>query len=165
MSYSQFLEELISEEVLFRQENALRRRLSLAKFPYEASLEGFDWSLRPELKRQVILRHGEPSFVEKAGSLLLIGPSGTGKTHLAVAIGAANIQQGFEVRFITAQKLANCVLAATSRVDVNKLLVPLIKCRLLILDELGYLPLDPKLGPVLYKLISSRYERGATIVT
>jgi DNA replication protein DnaC len=165
MSYTQFLEELISEEVLLRQENQLRRRLKLAGFPYEATLEQFDWSLRPELKRQVILRYAEPSFVEKAGSLLLIGPSGTGKTHLAVALGLASVQQGYEVRFITAQKLANGVLAATSRLEVSKLLAPLIKCRLLILDELGYLPLDPKLGPVLYELISSRYERWATIVT
>jgi DNA replication protein DnaC len=165
MDYGEFLDQLLTEELLTRQENQLKRRLRQAGFPFNATLEQFDFSLRPELKRPVIMRFFDSSFVEKAGSLILIGPSGLGKTHLAVSVGTRMVQLGYEVRFITAQRLANQVLASSTRHELEKLLEPLIGCHLLILDELGYLALDERLGPVLYEIIASRYEKRATIVT
>lgn len=165
MDYAEFLEELLDEEVLARQENQLRKRLKQAGFPFNATLEQFDFSSRPELKRPVMLRFFDSSFIEKAGSLILIGPSGLGKTHLAVSVGTRMVQLGYEVRFITAQKLANAVLASASRSEVEKILEPLVKCDLLILDELGYLTLDARLGPILYEIVADRYEKRATIVT
>jgi DNA replication protein DnaC len=106
-----------------------------ANFPFDARVEQFDFSRHPELKRNVMTRFFDSSFVEKAGALLLIGPSGVGKTHLAV--GSRMAQLGYSVRFITAHQLANGVLSATKRSEVEKLLIPLIKCQLLILAELG----------------------------
>ena len=165
MSYAEFLDELLNEELLARQETQMRKRLRDAKFPFNASLEQFDWNLRPELKRAVMLRYFDSSFVEKAANLLFIGASGLGKTLLAVALGTKMIQLGYCVRFVTAQELANAVLKAVNRQEVERIITPLIKCHLLILDELGYLPLEAQFGPILYELISGRYQKGATIIT
>ncbi len=165
MGYADFLDELLSEELLARQENQLRRRLQLAAFPFAATIEQFDFTLRPELKRSVMLRYFDSSFITSAGSLLLIGPSGTGKTHLAIAAGTKMAQLGYSVRFTTAQQLANQVLGITPPTARSQALRPWLSCELLILDEFGYLPLDPQIGPVLYELIAGRYQKGATILT
>jgi DNA replication protein DnaC len=165
LGYADLLDELVTEELLARQEHQLRRRLRQANFPYAATIEQFDFTLRPELKRTVILRYLDSSFVTSAGSLLLIGASGLGKTHLAIAVGTKMVHLGYRVRFLTAQQLANAVLAAPGRVEVTHLVQPLLTCHLLILDEFGYLPLDPQVGPVLYEVLAGRYEKGATIIT
>jgi DNA replication protein DnaC len=165
LGYAEFLEELLNEELLGRQEATIRRKLKLAGFPFAATLESFDFSLRPELKRAVMVRFFDSAFVVNAQALLLIGPSGTGKTHLAIALGTKMIQLGYSVRFVTAQAFANAILAAQGRSAVERVLRPLIQCDLLVLDELGYLPLDPQLGSTLYELISGRYQKGATVIT
>jgi DNA replication protein DnaC len=165
LGYADLLDELVTEELLARQEHQLRRRLRQANFPYAATIEQFDFTLRPELKRTVILRYLDSSFVTGAGSLLLIGASGLGKTHLAIAVGTKMVHLGYRVRFLTAQQLANAVLAAPGRVEVAHLVQPLLMCHLLILDEFGYLPLDSQVGPVLYEVLAGRYEKGATIIT
>ncbi len=160
LGHAEFLEQLLTEELLARQENQLRRKMKAAGFPFAATIEQFDFSLRPELKRAVLLRFFDSSFVTGACSLVLIGPSGLGKTHLSVALGTKMVQLGYRVRFVMAQQLANAVVTATTRV-----IEPLIKCDLLILDEFGYLTVDPQVGPVLYEIIAGRYEKGATIIT
>ncbi len=165
LGYGEFLDELLSEEVLGRQENQIRRKLKAAGFPFAATLEGFDFSLRPELKRAVMVRFFDSAFIEKAGGVILIGPSGTGKTHLAVALGTRMVQLGYSVRFVTAQCLANAILAAPSRTEVERVLRPLLRCDLLILDEFGYLSVAPEIGPALYELISGRYLQRATVIT
>jgi DNA replication protein DnaC len=165
LGYGEFLDELLAEELLGRHENQIRRRLAQAHFPYAATLEQFDWQARPELKRAVMMRYFDSAFVEKAGGLILIGPSGLGKTHLAIAIGTRMAQLGYSVRFLTAQQLANQVLAAPNRAAVSDLLQGLIRCQLLILDEFGYLSVDSQLGPILYEVVSGRYSHGATVIT
>jgi DNA replication protein DnaC len=165
LGYAEFLEQLVSEELLARQENQLRRKMKVAGFPYVATIEQFDFALRPELKRAVLLRFFDSSFVTGACCLVLIGPSGLGKTHLAVALGTKMVQLGYSVRFLLAQQLANAVISASSRSAITCLIDPLIKCDLLILDEFGYLTVEPQVGPVLYEIIAARYEKGATILT
>jgi DNA replication protein DnaC len=165
MGYGEFLEQLVTEEVLARQENQLRRKMHVAGFPYAATIDQFDFTLRPELKRTVMLRFFDSSFIANAACLLMIGPSGLGKTHLAVAVGTKMVQLGYTVRFVMAQHVANAVLTATTRGEITRLIEPLIKCDLLILDEFGYLSMEPQVGPVLYEIISGRYEKGATVIT
>src|SRR5438128_3481252 len=165
LGYAEFLDQLVTEELLARQENQLRRKMKAAGFPYAATIEQFDFSLRPELKRAVLMRFFDSSFITKAGSLVLIGPSGLGKTHLSVALGTKMVQLGYSVRFIVAQQLANAVLTAATRTELARLISSLISCDLLILDEFGYLTLDPHVGPVLYEIIAGRYEKGATVIT
>ena len=165
LGYAEFLDELLNEELVGRHENQIRRKLKGASFPYAATLEQFDFTLRPELKRSVMMRFFDSAFVEKAGSLVLIGPSGLGKTHLAIALGTRMVQLGYSVRFLTAQQFANQVLAASAPAAVEQVLRPLIRCQLLILDEFGYLPVEPQVGPALYALVSGRYTHGATVIT
>src|SRR5438034_138953 len=109
MGYGEFLEQLVTEELLARQENQLRRKMHAAGFPYAATIDQFDFTLRPELKRTVMLRFFDSSFVTTAGSLVLIGPSGVGKTHLSIAVGTKMVQLGYSVRFVMAQQVANAV--------------------------------------------------------
>jgi DNA replication protein DnaC len=165
LGYGEFLDQLLSEELLARQENQLKRKMKTAGFPYAATIEQFDFSLRPELKRPVLMRFFDSSFVTNADSLLLIGPSGLGKTHLAIAVGTKMVQLGYSVRFVVAQHLANAVLSAATRDDLTRLIAGLTSTDLLILDEFGYLTLDPKVGPILYEIIAGRYEKGAAILT
>jgi len=165
LGYGEFLDQLLTEELLARQENQLRRKMKAAGFPYPATIEQVEFSARPELKRPVILRFFDSSFVTAASSLLLIGPSGLGKTHLAIALGTKLVQLGYSVRFMVAQQLANALLETTARQEVTRLIQPLITCDLLILDEFGYLPLDPQVGPILYEIIAGRYQKGATVIT
>jgi DNA replication protein DnaC len=165
LGYGEFLDQLVTEELLARQENQLRRKMKAAGFPYAATIEQFDFSLRPELKRAVLMRFFDSSFITTASSLLLIGPSGLGKTHISVALGTKMVQLGYSVRFIVAQQLANAVVAATTRAELARLITSLTNCDLLILDEFGYLNLDPQVGPVLYEILAGRYEKGATVIT
>ena len=165
LGYAEFLEQLVTEELLARQENHLRRKMKAGGFPYAATIEQFDFALRPELKRTVMLRFFDSSFMATASSLVLIGPSGVGKTHLAIAVGTKMVQLGYSVRFVMAQQVANAVLTTTTRGEITRLIEPLIKCDLLILDEFGYLSMAPQVGPVLYEIISGRYEKGATVIT
>src|SRR5438045_5378014 len=154
LGYGEFLDQLVTEELLARQENQLRRKIKAAGFPYTATIEQFDFSLRPELKRTVLMRFFDSSFITTAGSLLLIGPSGLGKTHLSVALETKMVQLGYHVRFVVAQQLANAVLTAATRADLTRLISSLISCDLLILDEFWYLTLSPTLCSVLYQIIS-----------
>jgi DNA replication protein DnaC len=163
--YAEFLDGLLSEELVGRQENQMRRQLKAAGFPFAATLEQFDFTLHPELKRSVMVRFFDRTFVEQAQSLILVGASGLGKTHLAIALGTKMVQLGYRVRFLTAQRLANQIVAASNREAIDHLLHPLIRCDLLILDEFGYLTVDPQVGPVLYELIAARYEQRATVIT
>ena len=119
LGYGEFLDELLAEELVGRHEHQIQRKLKQAGFPYAATLEQFDWQARPELKRAVMMRYFDSAFVEKAGALILIGPSGLGKTHLAVAVGTRMAQLGYSVRFLTAQQLANQVLAAPVKCQLD----------------------------------------------
>lgn len=165
MSYSDFLRGLLEEEICAREDNSLNRRRRAAGFPFEKGIEQFDFNFRPELKKQVILSYLSASFVEQGHSLVLIGAAGLGKTHLAIGIGLKMIQLGYSVRFITSQELLNRYSVARSIQDKEKYLKPLIRCDLLILDELGYLPCTADAAPAFYQLIAGRYEKRATIIT
>lgn len=165
LGYGEVLEQLVTEELLSRRENHLRRKMKAAGFPYPATIDQFDFALHPELRRAVLMRFFDSSFVTTASSLLLIGPSGVGKTHLSVALGTKMVQLGYSVRFVMAQQLANTVVSATNRAELARFIKPLIATDLLILDEFGYLTLDPKVGPVLYEIVAGRYEKGAIVIT
>ena len=165
MPYTDFLRGLLEEELLAREDNQYRRRLKEAAFPFEKTLDEFDFRLRPELNRQVIVRYLDDRFITQGRSLVLIGPAGLGKTHLAISLALAQLKRGYLVRFTTTQALLTRVLRAGGLDGRAKVLKPYIQSDLLVLDEFGYLPADPEIGPLLYEVIATRYEKKATIVT
>lgn len=165
LSYADFLTGLLEEELAARTSAAVQRRLREAEFPFAASIEQFDFRFRPELKRQVILRYLDPTFVEQATTLTLVGPPGLGKTMLAIGIATKHVQLGYSARFITAQTLVHQLGRTTTAVGRQRVLKPLLACDVLVLDELGYLPTTPGFGPALYEIIASRYEQRPTIIT
>ena len=165
LSYADVLKEVLEEERVARAQAATERRLRAAGFPFAATIEQFEFRFRPELKRQVVLRYLDATFVEQAGTLTLIGAPGLGKTMLAICIATKQVQLGYSARFITAQRLVAQLGRALTGVGRQRVLRPLLACDVLVLDELGYLPTEPSFGPALYELIAGRYERRPTILT
>lgn len=165
LSYADFLQGLLEEECDARTTAATQRRILEAGFPFAASIEQFDFRFRPDLKRQVILRYLDPSFVAQATALTFIGPPGLGKTMLAICIATKHVLLGATARFISAQTLAAQLRRAATPTGRGRVLKPLIAADVLILDELGYLPTDTTFGPALYEIISARYTSRPTIIT
>lgn len=165
LSYADFLHGVLDEELVARSHTATQRRLRLAGLPFAATIEQFDFRFRPDLKRQVVLRCLDASFVEQASCLTLIGAPGLGKTMLAISIATKQVQLGYTSRFVTAQRLAAQIGQASTAAARQRVLRPLLKCDVLVLDELGYLPTEPSFGPALYEVIAGRYTQRPTIIT
>ena len=165
LGYADFLGGLLEEEAAARAAAETQRRLRQAGFPFAATIEQFDFRSRPELKRQVVLRYLDPTFVAQAGTLTRIGPPGLGKTMLAICVATKQVQLGYTARFVTAQALAGQLGRTATVVGRQRLLKPLLSCDVLVLDELGYLPTEPAFGPALYEIVAGRYTRRPTIIT
>jgi len=165
LSYADCLEGVLEEELVARKVAATARRLAQAGFPYAASIEQFDFRFRPALKRQVILRYLDPSFVEQAANLTLVGAPGLGKTMLAICVATKQVQLGYTARFITAQQLAAQLGRAVTTRGRPRVLKPLLGCDVLVLDELGYLPTEPGFGPALDEIVAGRAGRRPTVIT
>ncbi len=161
---SQFLLACLSHEVQSRRESRLRTRLAQAKMPQVKTLESFNFTATPSLPKAKIVDLSRGDFIRAKENLLLIGNSGTGKTHIAIALGIAAIQAGYRVRFIQAITLAQELLQAQQEYRLPRYLKSWQKVDLVILDELGYLGLGPG-GPLLFQFCAERYETGSLLVT
>jgi DNA replication protein DnaC len=163
-SYPAFLAACLAHEVESRRQHRLAAQLKLARFPAAKTLDSFDFLAVPDVPKAKLLALTDGSFVRRRENVIYLGQPGTGKTHLAIAIGMDVIQAGLRVRFITAVSLAQELLAAQQAYRLPQYLKSWQRIDLVVLDELGYLGLGPG-GPLLFQFCAERYERGSILIT
>ena len=160
-----FLLHLCEQELIGREKRAAERRLKAAKFPNYKTLEDFKFEAQPTINRVLVSELMRGEYIEKRESVILIGHPGTGKTHLATALGIAACGQGKRVRFFRVTELITLLMEAREERQLLRLRTQLAKQDLLILDELGYVPASKAGAELLFDIISTAYERQSLIVT
>ena len=160
-----FLEQLLETEWSERIERRAARRIKEAGFPQIKTLESFDFSRAPHLPEALIRELAEGRYIEAAEPVLCIGEPGTGKTHLAIALGVAAAQQGHSVRFATAAQLATELVEARDARELGRAVARYNRAETLVLDELGYVPLSRVDAELLFRVLAERQERRPVIVT
>jgi len=165
IGYEQFLVDLTTEELQARSENRLKRRLREAKFPLIKPAETFDLTATPELDIRLFNELTGCEFIREQRNIIFLGNSGTGKTHMATAIGIEACKNNYRTRFTTCYGLVNELIEAREEKDLQRLLQRYSRYDLLILDELGYVPFSKEGGELLFQILAERHERGAVIIT
>ena len=160
-----YLFRLCELELLDREQRAIERRIKAAKFPVLKSLETFEFRAIPSLNKRLVLELTRSEYLDRRENVLALGNSGTGKTHCALALGLAACQKGYRVRFTTAAALVNELLEARDDKRLLRFQKQLAKQDLLIVDELGYVPLSKTGSELLFEIFSQRYEQASTLVT
>jgi DNA replication protein DnaC len=164
-AYADFLADLLSGEVEARRERYLRTRMRLAHLPYQKTLEQFDFGFQPSIDKRQIRELQTLRFVHEASNVIFLGPPGVGKTHLAVALATKAIEAGFAAYFITAHDLTSDLGRAAREGRLDRRLRIYLAPKLLVMDEMGYLPLDELGATLFFQVVSARYERGSIILT
>ena len=163
--YVTYLWRLVEREALDREKRAAERRIKNARFPVIKTLDTFDFTAQPSLKEKLILELMVGQYMERHENVLIMGNSGTGKTHLASALGFAGCQQGRRVRFYTVHALVTHLIEMSEQRQLERTLRQLSRLDVLILDELGYVPFTKTGAELLFEVISRAYERLSVIVT
>jgi DNA replication protein DnaC len=156
---------LASQEIAQRQERLVKTRITQAQFPVIKTLDAFNFSFPKSINKSLILNLFDLHFVEKKHNVIIMGPPGTGKTHLALALGYQACLQGIKTRFTTAMNLINHLSASLADNSFLKTMKNFTSPRVLIIDELGYLPVDKQGAELLFQVISNRYECGSIVIT
>lgn len=164
-SYAEFLDDVLGCEVDARRTRYLRARLQLAHLPFVKNFEQFDFGFQPSIDERQIRELRTLRFVHEASNVILLGPPGVGKTHLSVALAETAIQSGFGAYFITAHDLVNDLGRAYREGRLDRRMRIYLAPKVLIIDEMGYLPLDDLGATIFFQLVSARYERGSIILT
>lgn len=165
LAYSEFLARLLAEEAHAKAARQIALREGFARFPFRKTLESFDFAFQPSVDQTLIRELATCRYLAHGQNVLFVGPPGVGKTHLAVALGLAACQQGIAVRFIMAAALVQQLTTALAQHRLEDTLKVLGFPKLLIVDELGYLPFDRVGATLFFQLICRRYERGALLLT
>jgi DNA replication protein DnaC len=164
-TYEQYLLRLSELEVAARSANALRARIKQAAFPVPKDFDTYEFTTMPTLNKQKILELARGEWIDQHYNVCLIGAPGTGKTHLAIALGQAACRQGRRVRFFTAAALVNRLEEAQKQYQLERFLAQLDKTELLICDELGYLSFSRTGAELLFQVFAERYERASLLIT
>jgi DNA replication protein DnaC len=164
-SYAGFLQDLLTCEIEARKERQLRTRLRFAHLPYEKTLETFDFAFQPSIEERQIQELASLRFIHEASNAIFLGPPGVGKTHLCVSLARLAIRAGFSAYFVTAHDLLSDLSKAHRDGTLDRRLRHYVTPRVLVIDEMGYLPLDDRGATLLFQLVTARYERGSILLT
>ena len=164
-TYLEFLDRMLGREVDAKQSKRVRMALQIAHFPCVRTLAEFDFSFQPSVDERLIRELGAGHFIAQGENVLIFGPPGVGKTHLAIGLGRKIVEQGHTVRFTTATALLATLGKAESEGNLADKLTEYSKPRLLMIDELGYLPFERRAAHLFFQLVNRRYEKGSLLVT
>jgi DNA replication protein DnaC len=165
LDHPRYLLRLAELELIDRERRMVERRIRAARFPAVKGLETFDFTAIPTLNKPLVLELARCEYVVARENIIALGNSGTGKTHIALALGLAACQRGFPVAFTTAAGLVHQLMEAKDERRLLRLQAQMTAVKLLIVDELGYVPLSRTGAELLFETLSQRHERGSTIVT
>lgn len=165
IDHVRYLARLVELELLDREARMIDRRIKTARFPAHKTLDSFNFDAIPRLNKKLVLELARGEFVSRQENVIALGPSGVGKTHVAIGLGIAACQRGVKTRFVTAAALVSEMIEARDDRRLQRFQKALAACELLIIDELGFVPLSKTGAELLFELISQRYERGSTIIT
>ena len=165
LDYEEYLLGVLEQEIHQRENNRIQRGIRQAAFPVIKTLENFDFKVIPSLNKPKVLKLMQGDYIRKKENIILVGNSGVGKTHIAIALGYEACRQGFKVKFYTAAGLINELLAAQQEYRLSRLEKQWLTPHVVILDELGYIPFSKTGAELLFQFCSARYERGSLIIT
>lgn|SRR5487761_2590052 len=163
--YDQFLLALAEQEIVQRERNVQTQRIKSARFPVLKELADFDFAAVPSLNKALLLQLARGEYLTKRESIILIGNPGLGKTHIATSLGLAACRQAHKVRFFNVATLVNELLAAQDKHQTERFITAALKYRLIVLDELGFVPLTPTAAQLMFQFCSALYERVSFIIT
>jgi DNA replication protein DnaC len=163
--YEDFLLSLIESELEARADNRLKRRIRDARFPVIKTMEGFNFEEADGLDKRLVREMAEGTYIKEKRNIIFAGKTGTGKSHLATALGLEACRQGVRTRFVTGAGLVNDLIEARSERAVSRIIQKMSRFGLLILDELGYVPFSREGSQLLFQLLAERYERASVIIT
>jgi DNA replication protein DnaC len=165
LDYKTFLNQALATEWQGRYQKGIEARLQQARFPWVKTLEQFEFDFQPSLDRRVVRELSGLSFVERAHNVIILGPPGVGKTHLAIALGVKAVEAGYSVLFLSLETLMTRLTRAVHENRLERSLQQLTYPKVLIIDEIGYLPLSQLEASLFFRLVVRRYERASLIVT
>jgi DNA replication protein DnaC len=165
VDFKGFLAQALEAEWRGRYQKSVESRLKQARFPWVKTLEQFDYDFQPSIDRKALRELAGLSFVERAQNVVLLGPPGVGKTHLAIGLGVKAVEAGYSVLLLTFETLMTRLVRARHENRLDRTLQQLTYPKLVILDELGYLPLSREEASLFFRLLVRRYERGSLVVT
>jgi DNA replication protein DnaC len=165
MSYMDFLSGLVSEEVRHKDQRAVQSRIKSARFPVLKSLNDFDYAFQPSVNRKKLEELSSLRFIDNRENILFLGPPGVGKTHLAIGFGVQACESGYKVLFTTLNDMVSVLMASMADNSFPSKLRTFVQPSLLIVDEVGYLPVSKEGANFLFQVVAKRYETGSIILT
>lgn len=165
VGYLEYLDHLVTEEAAYRHERMVKYRIASARLPFRKTIADYDFNFPTKINKQKILDLADLSFIERKANVVFIGPTGVGKTHLSIALAFSACEANVSVRFTTAIGMVNHLTASLADHTFVHKVKQYTRPKLLVIDELGYLPIDRKGADIIFQVVSDRYEQGSIVLT